>query len=1083
MTPLTLVTTASRQALLAATETYIVREIAADRRVTLLVPNAYWQLDRKLMAARCFPAGVDITTPEHFFDERWQLYGDGRAMVSAVARQRLLATVGRMTNDDGPEAARHFPRVRGELTPGFLEELETLLDQAAFLPEFEAALLHPSQRFSASEQAVMDLCDRYFHELAQHRLIDRSEAEYLLSGKLRLAGSLVFEGFESLTPRQVAVIGRLARRNEVRLVVEYDTAHPGRRATRALIDLIEDAFEGISDGTVRMTRLEVSDLSDLSDTPASPTVSSDTPASPARPGELCQLADRLYTDAPGIKPTGAVWVGECRGACAQPAVVASLIERALEDHPPADIVLVLKDPAAASPLITRELVARNIPFVLEYALPLVRTALGAVLLGALELFAPSSVGTDADSVAGGGDGADFARLSGFLASPYAGLSRWAAWDCQRHWREQRGSTAQARLEDAETLLGDSSLLSLVRQVTTQSMGEQWIVSLLELLNLMLKNAVSGGRRTELGLAEDQSAARTLLAFAEKVAPLGEQCAVGDLSAIPVSLTQRYVGENCDNAGDASGGGGDPSPSGTGGSGPRGTNAGGACSTNAGGSNSNDNGCITITAPHRMGLRLCPVVVMGDLDADSYPMSERPSPLDGLALKLGVQLPRDLARRQRALLLHLIEAATSGFAFYRATHGAEGELRQSVLWDELLANYHPLGEESVTVEPERIPATLEPFTVRRYEAAEFWQSLQTTAREQVLTVNRGQLSLPESRDHLFRQPLSVTSLESYVRCPYHWFVEKQIGPASIDGEFGAAFKGSFAHEVLNDFYQAFLGEGNTRVDDRNLSKAQALLDGRFAHLLEEKTREGIISNRAEAHEMQLMRRALLDYLARDATLLPGYAPRYLEQTIDATPYAGVLVRGRIDRLDINAEGQAVIIDYKLSSTLSGYGIEARRLRIPDHIQGAIYATLVERVYGVQVLGTLYRSFTRPCTRGVFSSVLVDVEDGAMRAQQGYNKNDALPRLQSSREDATDPAEAVASTKPTASAASIDLTVATNSTDLAPAVDFPTYLAQVENLASAAVERLKAGDIRPRPRDADVCTWCLVSDSCPVARSRS
>jgi hypothetical protein len=1025
---LTLVTAASRQALLVATEEYIVREIAADRRVTLLVPSAHWQLDRKLMAAQRFPAGVDITTPAYFFDELWRIYGDGRAMVSAPARRRLLATAGRITNDDGLEAARNFPRVRGELTPSFLEELETLLDRAAFLPEFEAAPL-PSQGLSVSEQAVMGLYDRYFHELARYRLIDRSEAERLLSGELRLAGALVFEGFESLTPRQAEVMGRLARRNEVRLVVEYDAAHPGRRATQALIDLIEDRFGGASEDSARMTRLKASDLSDFPD----------TPAFSARPQELRQLVDRLYASAPGIESTGAVWVGECQGSYAQPAVVASLVERALKEHPPEDIILILKDPSSASPLITQEFIVRGIPFFLEYAVPLVRTALGAAFLSALELLATNPVGVDAGNVAEGGGEADFARLSGFLASPYAGLSRWSAWDCQRRWRERRGSTAQARLEDAETLLGESPLFSLARQIATQPMGEEWVTSLLELLNLMLKNAASGGRRTELGLAEDQSAARAVLAFAEQVAPLGERCAIGDLSAIPVSLTQRYIGGACDSASDAQESG----------------------------------GCVAITTPYRMGLKFYPVVIVGDMDADSYPMSERSSPLDGLALKLGAQPPRDLARRQRALLLHLIEAATSDFAFYRSAHGAEGELRQSALWDELLANYHLPGEELIAIKPERIPAALEPFTVRRYEAAEFWQSLRTSAKEQTLIVNRGRLSLPESRVRLLEQPLAATALESYVRCPYRWFVERKIGPASIDGEFGAAFKGSFAHEVLNDFYRAFLGESHTRVNDRNLLEAQALADRCFTRLLEEKTREGLVSNKAEEREMQQMRRALLDYLARDATLLPGYAPRYLEQTIDATPYAGVLVRGRIDRLDVNAEGRAVIIDYKLSSTLKGYGVDAQRLRIPDHIQGAIYATLVERAYGVRVMGTLYRSLTKPRTRGVFASALADAEDETARAQQGYSKNDALPWLQPSREDATDFA---------ISTDLANLTASADSTDLAPATDFPSYLAQVENLASAAVERLKAGDIRPRPRDADVCAWCLVSGGCPVARSR-
>jgi CRISPR/Cas system-associated exonuclease Cas4 (RecB family) len=1129
--PLALATVTSRQAVLATAEEYILQEIAVDRRVTLIVPSRHWQLDRKLMAARRFPAGVDITVPERFFDELWQLYGDGRTMVPAALRRGLLAVAGRITGDSS-EAARRFPRVQGELTPSFQEELETLLDRAAFLPGFEAALRQPQdqpQELSASEREVMSLYNRYFHELKQRGLVDRSEAEYLLSGMARLAGMLVLEGFESLTPRQALVIRRLAQRNEVRFVVEYDATHPGRRATRALIELVEDGAENRSEGrtppmpsetpavsmfcaasaSVPSAASVVPGVLGLWETVAPTALPSNVVASTAHPEELRQLIDRLYTNTPGIEPKGTVWAGECRGVGAEAAVVASLIQQALEIYPPQDIVLVLKDPASASPLITRELVTRDIPFILEYTISFVQATLGAALMSLFELFTSyhvdagdndggASYGGCASSGSLGGsldfispvdpdeavasdpftvakDEADFARLSALLSSPYAGLSRWAAWDCQRLWRERRGSTPRTRLEDAATLLGSSPLLSLARQVATQPMGEQWVILLLELLNLMLQNAASSGRRTKLGLAEDRSAARAVLDFAEKAAPFGGLCRSRDLSAIRVSMVQQHVCERPGGMSDDKSGDGQNSDDQSGDDGKGCVNSGGSNAGSSGNSNASssgddtltgdNSGCdrggfVSITSSSRMGLKTFPVVIMGDLDADSYPMSGRSSPLDTLALKFDVAPARDLAHHQRSLLLHLIEAASARFFFYRVTHDLSGEVRQSALWDELLANYHPFDNEAITTEPEKIPVALEPFTVRRYEAVEFWQSFQTTAEEPVFTVDRGKLSLSASRDHLFEQPLSVTALEAYVRCPYHWFIERRVNPTSIDGEFKAAFKGSFAHEVLNDFYRIFLEEGHVRVNAGNLLEAQALLGRCFAQTLAKKAQEGAIGNETEAREMQLIKRALIDYLARDATLLPGYAPRYLERTIDPLPYADALVRGRVDRLDVNAEGQAVIIDYKLSSTLKGYGIEARRLRIPHHIQGAIYATLVERALGVRVMGTLYRSIMKPRTRGVFASSLVDVEDRLTRVQQGYNKNDALPWVRASQKDTAD-----SMGEPSESAI----------------LDFPSYLARVEDLSFEAIERFKAGDIRPRPRDKDICIYCSANSSCPMVRS--
>lgn len=95
----------------------------------------------------------------------------------------------------------------------------------------------------------------------------------------------------------------------------------------------------------------------------------------------------------------------------------------------------------------------------------------------------------------------------------------------------------------------------------------------------------------------------------------------------------------------------------------------------------------------------------------------------------------------------------------------------------------------------------------------------------------------------------------------------------------------------------------------------------------------------------LRQQVFDLVRRDAAFLPGFIPTYFELELGRSSeqlleYAGVPVRGKVDRVDVDAEGNAVIIDYKLSGLSAGYGF-GRDDELPQRIQTDIYATLVER----------------------------------------------------------------------------------------------------------------------------------------------
>ncbi len=120
--------------------------------------------------------------------------------------------------------------------------------------------------------------------------------------------------------------------------------------------------------------------------------------------------------------------------------------------------------------------------------------------------------------------------------------------------------------------------------------------------------------------------------------------------------------------------------------------------------------------------------------------------------------------------------------------------------------------------------------------------------------------------------------------------------------------------------------------------------------------------------------VFDLVRRDAAFLPGFIPTYFELELGRSSeqlleYAGVPVRGKVDRVDVDAEGNAVIIDYKLSGLSAGYGF-GRDDELPQRIQTDIYATLVERHFAalgtpLHVVGSVYRSYAKNALRGVYA----------------------------------------------------------------------------------------------------------------------
>ena len=129
-----------------------------------------------------------------------------------------------------------------------------------------------------------------------------------------------------------------------------------------------------------------------------------------------------------------------------------------------------------------------------------------------------------------------------------------------------------------------------------------------------------------------------------------------------------------------------------------------------------------------------------------------------------------------------------------------------------------------------------------------------------------------------------------------------------------------------------------------------------------------------------------------------------------------LRGRIDRVDVDDEGQAIVMDYKRSTVPKAADIlEAGKVQIP------LYFKAVEAILGLEPIAGLYRSLAKTSVRGL-------VRSGAL------------------------------------------LPIGITSTDIRDADEFAEIVEGGLALSAEAVEGMRSGRIVCEPRKPASCTYC-------------
>lgn len=206
--------------------------------------------------------------------------------------------------------------------------------------------------------------------------------------------------------------------------------------------------------------------------------------------------------------------------------------------------------------------------------------------------------------------------------------------------------------------------------------------------------------------------------------------------------------------------------------------------------------------------------------------------------------------------------------------------------------------------------------------------------------------------------STSRVENFARCPYQHFAgtvlrlrprpEARVSPLEM---------GSLAHRVLEELFRR-------GVPTTDLARVERELDDVYASIIEEETFRAFRDDALGAFRLRSSRRQILQYLANEIRRLEGspFRPHAFELAFGTkdTPAvrialddnAGLLLRGRIDRIDVHEteEGrEALIIDYKSRGRPDKGGLRA--LESGLDLQLAVYMLAAE-VLGYIPVAALY-----------------------------------------------------------------------------------------------------------------------------------
>ena len=954
---------------------------ALDDEPFLIVPNRsdVDRVERQLLATTGALMAGEIGTFDDLFRRLARAGGEHRPV--ATDAQRALIVRGVIAR------ARLNGWTRSARSSGFADAL------SATLGELESGLVEPAEL----EGELAGLYADYRAELDNlgiwDRDLERRAAADRLGGELGAwKGRPVFAyGFEDLTGAQWALLEALAGRAEVTVSLPYE---PGRPAFSSLERTAADLSE--------LARPRIEEL------PARPEV---------RPPALAHLERALFSstaNAQSPEIDGAIRFFEGAGRRGTLERVAEeLLALIRGGTAPEQIALVCPRVERYRAPLETALGSLGVPYAIEGRIRFEQTEFGRALLSLLR-FAWQ-----------GGDRGD---LYGFLRSPYSGLAR-ASVDWVEGRLRGRAVETGERTEEETLRLRDGHPLPPLE---------------------LVRNA-----ETPLGATGDLGRFMLRAAYGLDAPPVGEQsqqdlCAFDAMSRLRVelegwlalgrSLTPDEIVSALERA-----------------------------PVRAGGSQGAASGRVDVVDLLRVRTRRYEVAFILGLEEGSLPHRGETSPFldEETARDLDSRLRRsrlakpDPVERDRYLFYTACTRPTRRLYLVREAASDEGGPREpSPFWDEVrdlfaedevrrATTRRPLSAltwpvEQAPTERERLRALASLVPVDEEAAlalaqANGWErqlerALRAFDRPTRLT---HPLVLEELRA---KSSFGVTELETFADCSSIWFVDRLIGPRTIDQQVDPRLRGQVAHNALHKFFAGLPKRlGIEKLGPEQLDEALAFLRECLGEAMDGVRMELTDLQRRELEQGLLrdLEQFLRDEASSELHLVPRRfevsfgserSPQELQRGLDLGTFT---LSGKIDRIDLDPfSARGIVQDYKSGKTAhSAAQIESElKLQIP------LYMLVLRDLVGVEPLGGIYRALSgKRDARGLLRAEAK--EDGI----PGFSRNDYLD------EDA-----------------------------------FWGQVERAQDLARGFVERIRGGDVQHDPKGGDCPPWCELWRMCRVKR---